>query len=240
MRKLLILCIICVAFLFGCNTVEDAGTLQSDNLTEDDSAILNETENYNTSQLDSNDTDKEDNINNKNSFVLYNTVSKINNIDTGILEQARTKQIRKSDLKDIIASEPGIFGGSDVIWYTWIENEIEYHGVEYIGSEDEQVTVVSSVLISDSNIYLGNGVSIGMNEEELTRLYPELYLSNFDEEDVEAVTRSQYPPQWLSQYDYGYLAWNGDIPDDELPELIVFLIKEGRLSGITICYPTAG
>lgn len=174
----------------------------------------------------------------------YTSVPEINGLYMSALEQARTEQMNRSDLQENSYSAEGSFGGSPVTWYTWMQDGLEYHGVTYTIDDEEDevqpVTVVSGTIVNDGYDIGDSGIYVGMDEKELVKLYPEIYKSSLHVSDIEMVLRSQFPPQWTEQYDYGYFAWNGEIPDDELPELIVFLVSEGRVAAITICYPTAG
>ncbi len=95
---------------------------------------------------------------------------------------------------------------------------------------------------------LSGGVKVGMTEQELLALYPDLAKTTLSGDDPAfngaygsdwfAFRNDQFPESFLKEYEYAYVAYL-DKERDGLPVCIAFLMANGQVSAITEYMPTA-
>ncbi len=151
---------------------------------------------------------------------------------------------------------PGLGFGT---WYTVEIDGIEYYYGKYDHKEEVE-TFGSGYSIVGANYSLENGIYVGMAEEEVLRIYPNMAVMDFEGNYLyEDVTGHQgwngaaYPcikqketdgsvehVPWTSQFDYIMI---GDIDlgtYDTLPMYVGLMMKDKKVAAITFYYPTAG
>ncbi|MBQ7944275.1 MAG: M56 family metallopeptidase [Lachnospiraceae bacterium] len=151
---------------------------------------------------------------------------------------------------------PGLGFGT---WYTVEIDGIEYYYGKYDHKEEVE-TFGSGYSIVGGNYSLENGIYVGMAEEEVLRIYPNMAVMDFEGNYIyEDVTGHQgwngaaYPcikqeeadgsvahVPWSSQFDYVMI---GDIDlgtYDTLPLYVGLMMKDKKVAAITFYYPTAG
>lgn len=145
----------------------------------------------------------------------------------------------------------GTFAGSPVIWHTIKVDDVEYHYVEFKASDKEKSSEVDQTPISytivGSDYSLKCGIKVGMSSDEVLSIYPDLVRTELDGKYEDNNTNNSYfdfngaayPENWETQFDYGLMANVDNGLDDDLPQYLVLLINDDKVTAITFMYPTA-
>ncbi|HKM34773.1 MAG TPA: hypothetical protein VJY54_08530 [Lachnospiraceae bacterium] len=156
------------------------------------------------------------------------------------------------DLVDIPTEtiyENGIFAGSPCSWQAFEENGIYYMFAVF---EEQEIGFTQYVILSDE--YTAPcGIKVGMSEDEVLNLYPNISVVNFDGEWIAGYNSSLgfngsgFPREydidgkrfnWYEQYDHCMLA---EVETgEEMPYYMVMFVKDNKIMGICFEYPTAG
>ncbi len=161
---------------------------------------------------------------------------------------SNTEQMRFRSLREaggIVVAEPSEWVNIQK-WYSGTLDGICYF---YMGETvAERNDDAWNIAITSPDYPLSGGAVVGMTEEELLKLYPdlaktELSFMNADilalyDLSVWAFRADQFPVSFLAEYDYAYVACLEKAPDS-LPHCIVFLIKNNQVGAITVYMPTA-
>lgn len=130
----------------------------------------------------------------------------------------------------------GTLPGSDAgVWYSVTADGVEYLYAKYDGEENIQLF---SWALRDSSHKLGNGIHVGMTEEEVLRVCPALAEADFSGEGWPAWNRCAYPEHWSDEFDSMLVA---DVEDnkDNIPVFLAVMMKDGVVRALTFYMPTA-
>ena len=149
-------------------------------------------------------------------------------------------------------------GASEGTWYVMEIDGIEYFYARYDFKAEEQPGLCGAgyVIVGD-NYALANGLKVGMTEEEVLALYPNMAVMDFEGKPVyEEVTGANiwnlghYPQseawlengidyQWTDQFDYVMMGLI-DQGDNKLPLYVGLMVKDKVVKAISFHSPTAG
>lgn len=149
-------------------------------------------------------------------------------------------------------------GASEGTWYVMELDGIEYFYARYDFKAEEQPGLCGAgyVLVGD-NYALANGLKVGMTEEEVLKLYPNMAVIDFEGKPVYGeVTGSNiwnlghYPQseswletgidyQWTDQFDYVMMGLI-DQGDNTLPVYVGLMVRDKVVKAISFHSPTAG
>ncbi len=150
---------------------------------------------------------------------------------------------------------PGLGEGT---WSTIVIDGIEYYFGKYDFKDlqDDATLFGFGYAIVSETYKLANGIAVGMKEEELLELYPNMAVLDFDGNYLynkvvghQGWNSSGYPRNlgvngidyyWTDQFDYIMIADIDLGNDDTLPIYVGLLMKNKVVAAITFYYPTAG
>lgn len=158
-------------------------------------------------------------------------------------------------------------GASEGTWYIASVDGVEYYYGAYDFEEGEDAALFGYAIFSDA-YSLGNGITVGMTQEELLAAYPNMAVIDFEGNNLREDGNSSvqignmgwnataYPRSSLgmdSEWAYGGkdYVWSDQFDDlmiaqidrgeaDVLPLYVGLLMKEHVVYAITFYYPTAG
>jgi len=166
--------------------------------------------------------------------------------------------VRLGEVEEMRGGVPGAVEGT---WYIVTIDDIEYYYYKYDFREKvSEGGCEPYYAIIGENHTLANGIHVGMSEEEVLALYPNMAVMDFEDNYIyDRVTGHQgwnfvgYPNgerenasgmveawTWTDQFDYIMI---GDIDlgtYDTLPLYIGLMMKDKKIAVITFYYPTAG
>ncbi|MBP3610728.1 MAG: M56 family metallopeptidase [Lachnospiraceae bacterium] len=105
-----------------------------------------------------------------------------------------------------------------------------------------------NIAITTPDYPLSGGAKVGMTEQELLTLYPDLAKTALNWDDSSFSARygnlfsfrdDLFPESFLANYDYAYTAYL-EKDQDGLPICIAFLMQDDMVAAITVYMPTAG
>lgn len=179
-----------------------------------------------------------------------------------IQEYSFEDAVQIGEVQKLVGNLPGLGLGT---WYTVTVDGVEYYYANY-DSRPEEYTLFGWSIVRDSH-ELANGLKVGMKEEDVLKLYPNMITSVIDFEDnyiyYDEITSFMgwngiaYPRSdagrdsdwdyegkeyyhWTDQFDYIMIADINLNDVDTLPIYLGLLIKDHVVAAITFYYPTAG
>ncbi len=149
-------------------------------------------------------------------------------------------------------------GASEGTWYVMELEGIEYFYARYDFKAEEQPMLCGAgyVIVGD-NYALANGLKVGMTEEEVLALYPNMAVLDFEGKPVykEVIGANiwnlgHYPQsetwledgidyQWTDQFDYVMMGLI-EQEDNTLPWYVGLMVKDNIVRAISFHSPTAG
>lgn len=167
-----------------------------------------------------------------------------------------------SSYETTVSIEGILPGASMGTWYISTIDGVEYYFTDYHTQPESISQLIGYSIIDDTHV-LGNGISVGMTENEVLELYPNLaamdFEGNFIYEKVDGClgwNNATYPrsPQdtddtwayenadyyWTNQFDYVLIGNIETNVTDDAPYYVGLLIKDATISAITFYCPTAG
>ncbi len=157
----------------------------------------------------------------------------------------------------------GILPGSDEgTWYIVEIDGIEYYYGKYNKQETDETTLLGYSIISDK-YSLANGISVGMTKEEILSAYPDMAVTDFEDNPLEKEVNGyqgwngiSYPRSyvgmdsdweyegkdyfWTEQFEYVMVADIALGEPDMPPRYVALLMAGDTVSAITFYCPTAG
>ncbi len=166
--------------------------------------------------------------------------------------------VRLGEVEEMRGGVPGAVEGT---WYIITIDDMEYYYFKYDFSENVSEGDCSPYYaIMGEKHTLANGIHVGMSEEEVLALYPNMAVMDFEDnyiydricghqgwngigypnnERADDINQIEYW-RWIDQFDYVMI---GDIDlgtYDTLPLYIGLMMKDKKVAAITFYYPTAG
>lgn len=152
-------------------------------------------------------------------------------------------------------------GAAEGTWYSVSVDGVEYYYGAYDPEDGKEPTLYGYAIFSDA-YSLSNGITVGMTQEDLLALYPDMAVTDFEGNDLHRKisgnlgwNASAYPRSydgmdsdwdyvgkdyvWSDRFDHLMIA-NIDLGEpDALPLYLALLIKDQAVAAITFYYPTA-
>ena len=175
-----------------------------------------------------------------------------------VIEYNFEKACNLGSIQEIDGMLPGIGEGT---WYVIEIEGVEYYFGKYDFEEIEDVILYGYSILNDKYSLL-NGITVGMAEDEILDMYPNMAVIDFENNYLykevvghQGWNGSAYPRSyinmddnweyngkdyyWSNQFDYLIIA-NINIGElDTLPIYLALLMKDNLVAGITFYYPTA-
>lgn len=179
-------------------------------------------------------------------------------VDPEIIEYNFEKACKIGTIQEIDGILPGTGEGT---WYVIEIEGVEYYFGKFDFQEIEDVILYGYSILNDK-YSLSNGITVGMTEDEILDMYPNMAVIDFENNYVykevvghQGWNMSAYPRSyinmdddweyngkdyyWSSQFDYVIIADINIGEPDALPIYLGLLMKNNLVAGITFYYPTA-
>lgn len=179
-------------------------------------------------------------------------------VDPEIIEYNFENACKLGTIQEIDGILPGTGEGT---WYVIEIEGVEYYFGKYDFQEIEDVILYGYTILNDKYSLL-NGITVGMTEDEILDMYPNMAVIDFENNYLykeivghQGWNSSAYPRSyinmddnweyngedyyWSNQFDYVIIADINIGEPDALPIYLGLLMKDNLVESITFYYPTA-